>query len=61
MDVLQAVMAIGDGSNDAPMVEKVGLGIAMANGVTETKDAAHAIVASNDEDGVAEAIERFIL
>ena len=54
-------MAIGDGSNDAPMVEKVGLGIAMANGVTETKDAAHAIVASNDEDGVAEAIERFIL
>lgn len=33
----------------------------MGNAVPSVKEAAHAHVASNDEDGVAEALERFVL
>eukprot|EP01025_Chloroclados_australasicus_P067994 TRINITY_DN9432_c0_g1_i5.p2 TRINITY_DN9432_c0_g1~~TRINITY_DN9432_c0_g1_i5.p2 ORF type:complete len:419 (-),score=51.63 TRINITY_DN9432_c0_g1_i5:1222-2325(-) len=57
----EQVMAIGDGSNDLQMVANVGLGVAMGNGVQKVKDAAKAVVAGNDHDGVAEAIEKFIL
>lgn len=43
------------------MVRRAGLGVAMANAVRETLGAASAVVASNDEGGVAEALERFVL
>lgn len=43
------------------MVRNAGLGVAMANAVPETLAAASAVVSSNDDDGVAEAIERFVL
>jgi Cof subfamily protein (haloacid dehalogenase superfamily) len=56
-----SVMAIGDGGNDLELVANAGIGVAMANGVEQVKSVAHAVVASNDEGGVAEAIERFIL
>lgn len=55
------VMAIGDGENDIEMLELVGWGVAMANGAARTLAIADAQVASNDEDGVVEALERFIL
>ncbi|MEY8337949.1 Cof-type HAD-IIB family hydrolase [Lachnospiraceae bacterium 62-35] len=55
------IMACGDGLNDIPMLEYAGLAVAMDNAYPETKKAADYIVASNEEDGVAEAIERFIL
>lgn len=55
------VMAIGDGENDIEMLQLAGLGVAMANGAARTLAAANATVASNDDDGVAEAVERFIL
>ncbi|KAK9806969.1 hypothetical protein WJX72_008996 [[Myrmecia] bisecta] len=58
---VEAIMAVGDGSNDFPLVSNVGLGVAMGNAVPEVKKAAAVTVASNDENGIAEAIERFIL
>ena len=42
------------------MLEYAGLGVAVENALPETKAAANCIVSSNDEDGVAEAIERYI-
>eukprot|EP00959_Pyramimonas_sp_CCMP1952_P114238 2388485-Pyramimonas_sp.AAC.1 len=54
-------MAVGDGENDIEMLQLAGIGVAMANGAPKTLAIADAIVGSNDEDGVAEAIEKFIL
>lgn len=58
---VEEIMAIGDGENDLEMIEMAGWGVAMANGSNKTLAVANAVVKSNDEDGVAEAIERFIL
>lgn len=57
----EAVMAVGDGGNDLSLVRGVGLGVAMGNAVPDVKAVAAAVVATNDEGGVAEAIERYIL
>lgn len=57
----EQLMAIGDGSNDLQLVANAGLGIAMRNAVPQVLDAAKWVTSSNDEDGIAEAIERFIL
>ena len=64
MDVnpMTDVVAIGDGENDAEMLRVVGCGVAMANATEKTKSgAAHVLDASNAQDGVAEAIDRFVL
>ena len=50
------VMAIGDGENDIEMLEVASLGVALANGAEKTKAVANVIGATNDEDGVAQAI-----
>lgn len=55
------VMALGDGENDIDMLKLVGLPVAVANAHPSLKEVAKYIVSSNDEDGVAEAIERFVL
>lgn len=55
------VMACGDGGNDLGMVRAAGLGVAMANAQDEVKAAANFITLSNNEDGVAAAVERFVL
>lgn len=52
-------MAFGDGSNDRTMIESAGIGVAMANGEDSIKALADYVTASNDEDGVALAIEKF--
>lgn len=57
----EELIACGDGLNDIPMLEYAGFSVAMGNAYEETKELADVVVASNDEDGVAEAIERFIL
>lgn len=54
--------AVGDGENDVGMLRAVGLGLAMANAVPVARAAAvHVLRGSNDSDGVAEAVERFLL
>lgn len=58
---LNQVMAIGDAENDLEMLQLVGLGVAVGNAPESIKAVAKAVVASNDQDGVAEAIERFVL
>ena len=54
-------MAFGDGDNDTVMLKEVCFGVAMANGEPQVKEAADYITLSNEEDGVAQAIERFVL
>lgn len=55
------VMAFGDGHNDMKMLEFVGFPIAVENAKPELKAVAKFVTASNLEDGVAKAIERFLL
>lgn len=55
------VIAVGDGFNDLSMIEYAGLGIAMDNAPQEVKSRANFVTSSNDEDGVAKVIEKFIL
>jgi hypothetical protein len=55
------VIAFGDGPNDLEMLRYAGLGIAVANAHPTVKAAAEFVTAANDEDGVAAAIEKFIL
>jgi Cof subfamily protein (haloacid dehalogenase superfamily) len=55
------VMALGDGENDIEMLKIAGIGVAMGNAGPQVKAAADAVVASNDADGVAEAVRRFVL
>ena len=58
---LQQVMAIGDNNNDIQMLQTAGWGVAMGHASGAVKAAAQAITASNWEDGVAQAIERYAL
>ncbi len=46
------VMAIGDNSNDLPMMRTAGVAVAMGNGTPEVKAAADMIAPTNDENGV---------
>ncbi len=57
----EEIIACGDAGNDLSMVKYAGLGVAMDNATSEVKEAADFITASNDEDGIAKVIERFIL
>lgn len=57
----EEIIAIGDNENDISMIEYAGLGIAMGNAEESLKKAANHITGDYQEDGVAEAIERFIL
>ena len=57
----EEIMAFGDGMNDLEMVREAGLGIAVENAVQPVKDVADYITVSNENDGVAKAIEKFAL
>ena len=59
LDVSQMI-ACGDGYNDLSMIEFAGLGVAMGNAVAEVKEKSNYITLSNDEDGIAHVIEKFI-
>ncbi|MDF2152248.1 Cof-type HAD-IIB family hydrolase [Vibrio sp. CAU 1672] len=56
----EQVICMGDAENDHHMLTYAGLGVAMANAMEETKEIADYITDSNDEHGVARAIEKFI-
>jgi hydroxymethylpyrimidine pyrophosphatase-like HAD family hydrolase len=55
----ERVLAIGDSRNDVPMLKWAGVGVAMGNALPEVKESVRYVTASNVEDGVALAIERF--
>lgn len=57
----EEMIAVGDGYNDLSMIEYAGLGVAMGNAPEEIKKQADFVTLSNEEDGVAYLIERFIL
>jgi Cof subfamily protein (haloacid dehalogenase superfamily) len=57
----QEVMAIGDQENDLAMLEYAGLGVAMGNGIERVKAISQFVTRSNAEDGVAHAINQFVL
>ncbi|MGI6071130.1 MAG: Cof-type HAD-IIB family hydrolase [Blautia sp.] len=57
----EEIMAIGDSSNDWDMLEKVGMPVVMENSDAKTKKLAKYIARSNDENGVAHVIRKFIL
>ena len=57
----EEMIAIGDGFNDLSMIQYAGLGVAMANAQEIVKENADFITLSNEEDGVAHVVEKFIL
>ncbi len=58
---LDQVAVIGDGQNDVFMFKVAGLAIAVDNASDEVKKAADHVTASNVDDGVAKAIDRYVL
>lgn len=58
---LSSIAAFGDDINDLEMLRNAGMGIAVANAVTQVKASADHITNSNDEDGVARFIANHIL
>lgn len=58
---LDEVIAIGDGENDLSMLTKAGLGVAMGNASEFVKSHADCVTDTNDQDGVAKVIEKYIL
>lgn len=53
--------ACGDGGNDKTMIERAGIGVAMANGREDVKAVADFIAPPNSENGVIVAIEKYLL
>ena len=58
---IKDIMAVGDSFNDLEMLQTVGHGVAMGNAEPEVQAAARYITASNEEDGLAKAIEKYVL
>lgn len=57
----QHVMAIGDAPNDVGMLRWAGMGVAMGNAYKVVLDVADVVAPSNDQDGVADTLKRYIL
>lgn len=58
---MEQVLAIGDSWNDAPLLQAAGFGVAMGSAPNELRAVADAVVGDVESDGVAEAVERFVL
>ena len=56
----EELAAFGDGDNDSGLLKFAGIGFAVANASPECRDAADEIVASNDENGVAQGINKIL-
>lgn len=57
----EEMIACGDGYNDLSMIKYAGLGVAMENAVLPVRNAADYVTFSNNEDGVAHVVEKFML
>jgi len=55
------IIAMGDNYNDIDMLEYAGLGIAMGNAPDDVKKYANDITSTNNEDGVAEALKKYVI
>ena len=55
------MIACGDGYNDLTMIKFAGLGVAMENAVLPVRTAADYITMSNNDDGIAHVVEKFML
>ena len=55
------VMAIGDAPNDMGMIRWARLGLAVENAWPEVRQAADVVIGSNNDDGVADALDRYVL
>lgn len=54
-------MAVGDSGNDRAMIEAAGLGVAMGNATDDIRKIADVTTDDNNHDGVAVAIEKYVL
>lgn len=57
---MDEVMAVGDSMNDIAMIHESGFGVAMDNAQEQVKEEADWVTSSNDDDGVARAIEKVL-
>lgn len=57
----EETMACGDAENDESMIRQAGMGVVMGNASAYMKELADFVTDSNDENGVAVAIKRFVL
>ncbi|SHJ78338.1 sugar-phosphatase [Tepidibacter formicigenes] len=55
------VICVGDAGNDIDMIKYAGLGVAMGNAFDEVKEVANYVTLSNEDDGVAYVIHKFML
>ena len=59
---MKDVMAFGDSMNDETMIVKCGMSVGMVNGLEEIqKAAAYVTRLTNDQDGIADFVEQFVL
>ncbi|CAA7410392.1 unnamed protein product [Spirodela intermedia] len=56
----EEIMAIGDGENDVEMLQLASFSVALENGSEKAKSVANVIGSSNDKDGVAQAIYKYV-
>ena len=55
------IATIGDAYNDVLMFEQSGVSVAMGNAVDEVKASATYVTTSNDDEGFANAVQKYIL
>ena len=62
LDILpQETIAFGDNCNDLDMIRRAGIGVAMGHSPEDVRQGADYVTGTNDEDGVAHAIRKFVL
>lgn len=54
------IIAFGDGQNDASMIKYAGIGVTMANAVDELKNVADELTLSNEDDGIAYTLNKYL-